>query len=160
MYKRQIRLKWTLKNVCVLSVDLRFKKNRLNQQEEYAVIGVGTVSDYDEIEDLEYRQSRKVKPITLMCFQQTIYGKVKEGTIYSFAGKVGFGYGNTYFTIEECFLPGGFPLAEAEDEDNEEGECPPPRENQAFVSIDKECESEFEFLSRPPNPQRHCLPIL
>lgn len=138
MWKREIRVKWNIRNVCVLSIDKRFRENRLKQQEEYAVIGVGTITDFDEISDETHRGYRKVKPLILMCFSPSTYNLISEGNVYSFSGKVGFGYGNTYFTIEKALLPGGFPLEEKEREEEEEGESPPLVEGQAPVSVDKE----------------------
>lgn len=125
MRRTQIRIKWNVHNACVLGVDIRKKKNYLGNLEEYAVLQVGTITDFDELSLEDNPSVQRVKPITLMCFIESIFKHIHEGRIYSFAGKVGFGYGNTYLVIMEAYLPGGFSLNETDSEEEmEEGGYP------------------------------------
>jgi hypothetical protein len=127
MRKFEIRVSWKVPCICVLSVSKRERINLLGVKEEYAVIGIGTISDFDDLTLESFPRNRKVKVLSLMCFIPSIYNNVHEGQMYVFKGKVGFGYGNTYLTVEEACLPNGFPLVQIDEEYlEEEDDCPPP----------------------------------
>lgn len=131
---RTIRVKWSIKDCYVLSLDRRLRDGYSGEQEEYAVVKVGTLSDFDDITERSTPGRVKVKFITLMCFDARIFSRLTPGEDYSFSGKVGFGYGSTYFTIEKVFLFGEDMTTLAQEEvEGGEGDSPPSPLEQATV---------------------------
>jgi hypothetical protein len=55
-----------------------------------------------------------------MCFDKSLYNRLKEGEIYSLTGKVSFGYGSTYFTLDKAFFVDGTPVNPGETNDSDE----------------------------------------
>jgi hypothetical protein len=128
------RIKWSIKNCYVLSLERRTRLDQRNIEEEYAVIKVGTLSDFDDITENFIPSRIKVKFVTLMCFDKGIFSRLTAGENYSFSGKVGFGYGSTFFTIEKVFLFGeDITTLEQEEVEREEGGSPPSPSGQATV---------------------------
>jgi hypothetical protein len=128
------RIKWSIKNCYVLSLERRIRIDRRNIEEEYAVIKVGTLSDFDDITENFIPSRIKVKFVTLMCFDEQVFARIRVGESYSFSGKVGFGYGSTFFTIEKVFLFGeDITTLKQEEVEREEGDSPPSPSGQATV---------------------------
>jgi hypothetical protein len=125
--KHTTRIQWSIKNCYVLSIDRRFRVDQRNEEEEYAVVKVGTLSDFDDITEKPTADRIRVKFVTLMCFDGKIFSRIQTGESYSFTGKVGFGYGSTFFTIEKVFLFGELiTTVEQKEVEGEEGEPPSP----------------------------------
>jgi hypothetical protein len=122
-WNRTIRVKWSVKRGFILGISLRKKTTFQGEEAEYAVLSVGTLSDFDEMEENPRSERVKVKFISLICFDVNIYSKLVSGECYSFAGKVGFGYGSTFFTIESVWQHGEDITKPEKTE--EEGETPP-----------------------------------
>lgn len=114
-----MKILWWIRKAEILSVSVR-KKIRATPAEEdafYAVI------------NLKNKFNGKEVPFACICFQDAIWEPLsdlilhpeKRPFIFSFQGEVNVKYGNTYFSILECFDSLGLPYPpvrhEVEDDD-------------------------------------------
>lgn len=109
---------WCLKKTTVLEISKRFKKtyNQDHPLEEYAVIAVGGLDDFDELYGVTPtgRTRRKVNCLSLLCFEPSIYDNLVLGAQYRFEGKISFGYGSKYLKIKKAKDSLGFPVGEGQ----------------------------------------------
>lgn len=91
------KITFQLQNTCIGKVDVRKKKGRNGQEEEYAVIQVGSTDDFDA--GILERTPKRFKTITLLCFEPHIFNNLALLSNYTFTGEVNLVWGGTFFKI-------------------------------------------------------------
>lgn len=108
---------WKLKKATVIEVSKRKKIIPNEQGDEYAVIYVGCLDDYDDFvgtfppDHLFHKNNpgkRFRKFLGLMCFEKSLYSLFIPGESYTFEGKEYFQYGAIYHVIKKAYDSLGF----------------------------------------------------
>ena len=107
---KDVKISWSIKKSMLIQISLRKRIDFKGNEEEYAVFHVIHPREIDLIQGETSKKRQQRKFLTLMCFDKRIFGIIRENLIYSFSGKVTFGYGSTFFCVEKCFDMLGFPL--------------------------------------------------
>ena len=122
------KIKWKLKNSCIISKDLRVKK-KPNKEETYAVLQIAMDDDFSE-NSLE-KGKKTQKKVCIITFEPHLVQGLQENETYTFSGTISPVYGGMYMRCERAIDE----IGEVVGEGKSVGECGEEILNYADITV-------------------------